>query len=90
MLRHAWVWLVVGAVVALAGVEATAERQPAGQLTIAFDTTIAPTYLDPAETTGIAAPWSSPCPWSRSRTTRPRPGACWLKPATPTALRLAT
>ena len=57
MLRHAWVWLVVGAVVALVGVDATAPNQPEGQLTIAFDTSIAPTYLDPAETTGIAAPF---------------------------------
>jgi len=50
MLRHACVWLVVGAVVALVGVDATAQNQPEGQLTIAFDTSIAPTYLDPAET----------------------------------------
>ena len=57
MLRHAWVWLVVGAVVALVGVDAAAQNQPEGQLTIAFDTAIAPTYLDPAETTGIAAPF---------------------------------
>ena len=57
MLRHACVWLVVGAVVALVGVEAIAASQPEGQLTIAFDTSIAPTYLDPAETTGIAAPF---------------------------------
>jgi peptide/nickel transport system substrate-binding protein len=28
-----------------------------GQLTIAFDTSIAPSYLDPAETTGIATPF---------------------------------
>src|SRR5215468_11078237 len=57
MLRHAWVWLVVGALVALVGVAAAAQNQPEGQLTIAFDTAIAPTYLDPAETTGIAAPF---------------------------------
>src|SRR5262249_46063918 len=57
MLRHAWVWLVVGAVGVLVGVAATAQNQPEGQLTIAFDTSIAPTYLDPAETTGIAAPF---------------------------------
>jgi peptide/nickel transport system substrate-binding protein len=57
MLRHIWVWLVVGTVVALVGGKATAQNQPEGQLTIAFDTSIAPTYLDPAETTGIAAPF---------------------------------
>jgi peptide/nickel transport system substrate-binding protein len=50
-------WLVVGAIGALGGVEALAASQPEGQLTIAFDTSIAPTYLDPAETTGIAAPF---------------------------------
>jgi peptide/nickel transport system substrate-binding protein len=57
MRRGVFGWLVVGAVVALMGVHTTAESQPAGQLTIAFDTSIAPTYLDPAETTGIAAPF---------------------------------
>src|SRR5215475_3781834 len=57
MLRHVWVWLVVGTVVALVGGNVTAQNQPEGQLTIAFDTSIAPTYLDPAETTGIAAPF---------------------------------
>src|SRR5712691_4059226 len=51
------VWLAVGAVVALVGVDAAAQNQSEGQLTIAFDTSIAPTYLDPAETTGIAAPF---------------------------------
>jgi peptide/nickel transport system substrate-binding protein len=51
------VWLVVAVVVALAGGDATATSVPEGQLTIAFDTSIAPTYLDPAETTGIAAPF---------------------------------
>ena len=44
MLRHACVWLVVGAVVALVGVDAAAQSQPEGQLTIAFDTSIA-SYL---------------------------------------------
>jgi peptide/nickel transport system substrate-binding protein len=57
MRRHAWVWLIVGALAALLTVVDTAASQPEGQLTIAFDTTIAPTYLDPAETTGIAAPF---------------------------------
>ena len=49
-------WLV-GVVVALVGVDARAASPPEGQLTIAFDTSITPTYLDPAETTGIAAPF---------------------------------
>src|SRR5215813_4635379 len=57
MPRHAWVWPVVAALVALGGMDATAASQPEGQLTIAFDTSITSTYLDPAETTGIAAPF---------------------------------
>src|SRR5262249_42479449 len=36
---------------------AAQEGQPEGQLTIAFDTSIAPTFLDPAETSGIATPF---------------------------------
>ncbi len=44
-------------VVALAGGEARAQGQPEGQLTIAFDASIAPTFLDPAETSGIATPF---------------------------------
>src|SRR5262249_8817906 len=31
--------------------------QPEGQLTIAFDASIAPTFLDPAETPGIGRPF---------------------------------
>ena len=34
-----------------------AQGPPEGQLTIAFDTTIAPTFLDPAETSGLATPF---------------------------------
>jgi peptide/nickel transport system substrate-binding protein len=41
----------------LSGVHAAGQTQPEGQLIIAFDTTIAPTYLDPAETSGIATPF---------------------------------
>jgi len=50
-------WLIVGMVVILGGVHAAGQSQPEGQLVIAFDTTIAPTYLDPAETSGIATPF---------------------------------
>jgi peptide/nickel transport system substrate-binding protein len=57
MLYYRLVWLIVGIVVMLGGVPATAQSQPEGQLVIAFDTTIAPTYLDPAETSGIATPF---------------------------------
>jgi peptide/nickel transport system substrate-binding protein len=35
-----------------------AAQSPADTLTIAFDTTIAPTFLDPAETPGIATPFT--------------------------------
>src|SRR2546426_11270572 len=57
MLYYRLVWLIVGIVIMLGGVHAAAHSQPEGQLVIAFDTTIAPSYLDPAETTGLAAPF---------------------------------
>src|SRR5881409_2928866 len=34
-----------------------AQAQPDGQLTVAFDASIAPTFLDPAETPGIGTPF---------------------------------
>src|SRR6266581_5443336 len=34
-----------------------AQGQPDGQLTVAFDASIAPTFLDPAETPGIGTPF---------------------------------
>jgi peptide/nickel transport system substrate-binding protein len=37
--------------------EVAAQAQPDGQLTIAFDASIAPTFLDPAETPGIGTPF---------------------------------
>ena len=37
--------------------EAAAQAQPDGQLTIAFDASIAPTFLDPGETPGIGTPF---------------------------------
>jgi peptide/nickel transport system substrate-binding protein len=57
MLRHLLVWMVMGTVATLLSMEAAAHSQPEGQLVIAFDTTIASSYLDPAETTGLAAPF---------------------------------
>jgi peptide/nickel transport system substrate-binding protein len=42
---------------ALSGGEVHAQGQPEGQLTIAFDASIAPSFLDPAETPGIATPF---------------------------------
>jgi ABC-type transport system substrate-binding protein len=37
--------------------EVAAQAQPDGQLTIAFDASIAPTFLDPGETPGIGTPF---------------------------------
>src|SRR4029450_5390147 len=57
MLRHRLVGVVMGMVATLVGLAAVAHSQPEGQLVIAFDTTIASSYLYPAETTGLAAPF---------------------------------
>jgi hypothetical protein len=57
MRRYGFIWLIVGMLLTGLGLDATAQRAPEGQLTIAFDTSIASTYLDPAETTGIATPF---------------------------------
>jgi peptide/nickel transport system substrate-binding protein len=43
-------------VLGLSGGNAGAQGAPEGQLTIAFDTSISPTFLDPAETPGIGTP----------------------------------
>ena len=55
MARH-----IVGLALAL-GIAVTAPEVPAqppeGQLTIAFDVSIAPTFIEPAETSGIATPF---------------------------------
>ena len=45
-------------VLAMLGTEVGAQSQPDGQLTIAFDASIAPAFLDPAETPGIATPFA--------------------------------
>ncbi len=57
MRRHWRVWLGIAVAVILTGHGAGAQHKPEGQLVIAFDTSIAPTYLDPAETPGIATPF---------------------------------
>ena len=44
-------------VTGLLGREAAAQSQPDDQITIAFDVSIAPTFLDPAETSGIGTPF---------------------------------
>jgi peptide/nickel transport system substrate-binding protein len=56
MLRYRFVWLIVG-MIALVGVDEGAATQPEGDLVIAFDTSIAATYLDPAETPGLQTPF---------------------------------
>jgi peptide/nickel transport system substrate-binding protein len=48
---------IVGLLVLLSANPAHAQGQPDGQLTIAFDASIAPTFLDPAETPGIGTPF---------------------------------
>jgi peptide/nickel transport system substrate-binding protein len=58
MLRCLVVWLTIGMAFTLVGGDATAASKPEGQLVIAFDTSIAPTYLDPAETPGTATPFT--------------------------------
>jgi peptide/nickel transport system substrate-binding protein len=57
MLLYGFIWLIVGMLITGLGLDATAQHTPEGQLTIAFDTSIASTYLDPAETAGIATPF---------------------------------
>ena len=52
MRRHMTMWVILGMAITVAGVEATAQSKPAGQLVIAVDTAIAPSYLDPAEAPG--------------------------------------
>ena len=51
--------IVLASVVALglSSADVAAQGQPDGQLTIAFDASIAPTFLDPAETPGIGTPF---------------------------------
>jgi peptide/nickel transport system substrate-binding protein len=49
--------LMILALAGLPGRAATAQDKPDGQLVIAFDAAIAPTFLDPAETPGIATPF---------------------------------
>ena len=44
-------------ILAMSGGPASVQGQPDGQLTIAFDAGIAPTFLDPAETSGLSTPF---------------------------------
>jgi peptide/nickel transport system substrate-binding protein len=45
-------------IVAASNGPVAAQAQPEGQLTVAFDASIAPTFLDPAETPGIGTPFT--------------------------------
>src|SRR5262249_19380352 len=57
MARGVRVLVLFLSVLALSRLAAGAEVQPDGQVTIAFDASIAPSFLDPAETTGPATPF---------------------------------
>ena len=56
MLQYVLIRLIV-AMVTLAGGHAAAQSAPEGQLVIAFDTSIAATYFDPAEAPAIQTPF---------------------------------
>jgi hypothetical protein len=49
MRRYVSMWLFVGMVITLLGVEVTAQHPPEGQLTIAFTSSITPAFLDLSE-----------------------------------------
>ncbi len=49
--------LVLFFLLAALGTEVAAQSQPDGQLTIAFDVSLAPSFLEPAETPGIGTPF---------------------------------
>ncbi len=51
------VWTALVGLLALTSAEVGAQGQPDGQLTIAFDVSLAPSFLDPAETPGIGTPF---------------------------------
>ena len=58
MLQRLRRWSIMAALLLLTAAMARAQNVPGGQqLTIAFDTTIAPSYLDPAEVAGLATPF---------------------------------
>jgi peptide/nickel transport system substrate-binding protein len=58
MRRHTGLAILLScSLITLSCVEATAQGQPDGQLTIAFDASIASSFLDPAETPGLGTPF---------------------------------
>jgi peptide/nickel transport system substrate-binding protein len=58
-MRHLLTRIALGLfpLVATFAVEAGAQSQPDGQLTVAFDVSLAPSFLEPAETPGIGTPF---------------------------------
>ena len=57
MLQRLRKWPIMAALLLLTATMARAQNIPGGQLTIAIDTTLAPSYLDPAEVAGLATPF---------------------------------
>jgi peptide/nickel transport system substrate-binding protein len=55
--RPTWIALGLFLLVATFVVEAGAQSQPDGQLTVAFDVSLAPSFMEPAETPGIGTPF---------------------------------
>jgi peptide/nickel transport system substrate-binding protein len=55
--RLVWIALVSLVLTASPSAVGLAQGQPDGQLTIAFDASIAPSFLDPAETPGLGTPF---------------------------------
>ena len=55
--RSVRIVLVSLALIALSSATGHAQGQPDGQLTIAFDASIAPAFLDPADTAGLGTPF---------------------------------
>ncbi len=58
MRRHTRLAILLSfSLIILSCVEAAAQSQPDGQLTVAFDASIASSFLDPAETSGLGTPF---------------------------------
>src|SRR5918992_1054258 len=57
MLRPIRVWAIMGTMLVPISVHAAAQSTPEGQLIVVFDTSIAATYFDPAETAGLQTPF---------------------------------
>ena len=77
MLRHIRVWVIVGTLVALLGVRVAAQSKPEGQLSIAFDTSIAATYSILPRRQEFRPPLCSSMP-CMTRWSNRCPGTIWL------------